>query len=434
MSDILRKGFDECAELVNPLIANRARMAGEPIRIVGTRGGRLVDADGLEYEDFHGTQLFGHRPPAVGEAIRTWLEDSHPTWYPSRVSPWAGRFAKRLCERTGYSNVYFGMSGADAVEAALKLARVATRRPRILGLRGGYHGCSMGAVALMEKGPFHDPFGPHVPLVDQLPFADVDALARAFAGGDVGGVIVEPVQGEAGVRVLPDEYVAALCELTERHGALLVADEVQTGLGRTGKGFLRTELWPRRPDAVLLAKALGGGLVPVSAMLTRREIFERAYGRDFEDGESHNTTFSYNSLGMVAGLAALDVLTDDLVARVARVGATFRAELERALRGNPLVEEIRGEGLMLGVKLKDPQVPWLSFEHFGFGELAAEGRSVISPVLCHRLYRHGFFCFTCGHDWSVFRLQPRYEIAEETLSRFADLLRAELDALAEVAL
>ncbi len=434
MSDVLRRGFDECAELVNPLIANRARMAGEPIRIVGTKNGRLVDADGVEYEDFHGTQLFGHRPPSVGKAIQEWLNESHPTWYPSRVSPWAGRLAKKLCDRTGYSNVYFGMSGADAVEAALKLARVATKKPRVLGLRGGYHGCSMGATALMESGPFHDPFGPHVPLVDRLPFADVDALAKAFAGGDVAGVIVEPIQGEAGVRVLPDAYVDALCDLTAKHGALLVADEVQTGLGRTGKGFLRTDAWPRKPDAALLAKALGGGLAPVSAMLTTRDLFERAYGKDFEDGESHNTTFSYNSIGMVAGIAALDLVTDELLARVKRVGAKFRADLEKGLAGNPLVEEIRGEGLLLGVKLKDPQVPWLSFEHFGFQDLAAEGRSVISPVLCHRLYRHGFFCFTCGHDWSVFRLQPRYEIAEETLTRFVGLLRGELDKLAEVAL
>src|SRR5206468_1398844 len=130
----------------------------------------------------------------------------------------------------------------------------------------------------------------------------------------------EPIQGEGGVRVLPEPFVEALCELTAKHGALLVADEIQTGLGRTGR-FLRSSAWPRRPDAVLFGKGLGGGLVPVSAMLTTREIFAKAYGRDFEGGESHNVTFSYNALGMVAGLAMLDVVTDELVASVATRGA-----------------------------------------------------------------------------------------------------------------
>jgi acetylornithine/succinyldiaminopimelate/putrescine aminotransferase len=301
-SEILRKGFGEFAEHVNPFVAQRAELAGEPIRVVRADGGKLFDADGTAVEDFHGTQMLGHRHPAITAAVTAFLATDAPSWYPSRVSPHAGRLAKRLSDRTGYSTSFFSCTGSDVVEASLKLGRALTKRPGIVGLEGAYHGCAIGATALMHDGPFHDPFGPHLPGVRKIPFADVDALARELDRGDVGTVIVEPIQGEGGVRVLPDRFVDALCELTARHDVLLVADEIQTGLGRTGR-FLRSSAWPRPADAVLLGKALGGGLVPVSAMLTCKETFARAYGRDFEAGESHNVTFSYNAVAMVAALA-----------------------------------------------------------------------------------------------------------------------------------
>jgi acetylornithine/succinyldiaminopimelate/putrescine aminotransferase len=334
-----------------------------------------------------------------------------------------------LHERTGYSSTFFSCTGSDVVEAAIKLGRALTKRPGILALDGAYHGCAVGATALMHAGPFHDPFGPHLPGVRKIPFGDVDALARELASGDVGTVIVEPIQGEGGVRVLPDPFVDALCTLTARHGALLVADEIQTGLGRTGR-FLRSSAWPRRADVVLLGKALGGGLVPASAMLTTKEIFGRAYGRDFEGGESHNVTFSYNALAMVAGIATLELLTDDLIARVASAG--LKARLEGRLADHPLVEEVRGEGFMVGVKLRAIEHPWLTFEHFGFDAIAREGRSTAAPLVCHRLHRHGLFCFTCGHDWSVLRLQPRYTIDDATLDRLASATRDELDYLGDL--
>jgi len=426
--EILRKGFGEFADHVNPFVAQRAELAGEAIRVVRAADGHLWDADGRAIEDFHGTQMFGHRHPAITRAVSDWLATDIPSWYPSRVSPHAGRLAKMLHERTGYSCSFFACAGTDAVEAAIKLGRALTKKPGIVALEGAYHGCSVGSTALMARGPFHDPFGPHLPGVARIPLGDAEALARALSAGDVGSVIVEPIQGEGGVRVLPDAFVAALCELTKKHGALLVADEIQTGLGRTGR-FLRTESWPRRPDVVLLGKALGGGLAPISVLLTDRDTFARAYGRDFEGGESHNVTFSYNALSCVAAIAALELLDDAMIARVRDVGTAFKKKLESVLAGQSLVEEVRGEGLMLGVKLKAIEHPWLTFEHFGFETIAAEGRSTAAPLLCHRLHQHGLFCFTCGHDWSVFRLQPRYTIPEATLDRLATQIRTELDYL-----
>ncbi|MDB4996509.1 MAG: hypothetical protein JWM74_3941, partial [Myxococcaceae bacterium] len=180
----------------------------------------------------------------------------------------------------------------------------------------------------------------------------------------------------------------------------------------------------RRPDVVLLGKALGGGLMPISAMVTRRDLFERAYGSSFEAAESHNSTFSYNAVSAVAAMAALDLLTDDLIAQISRRGAAFRKNLSEALAGDPIFVEARGDGYMMGIALKQPDHPWISFEQLGFEQLA--DHATIGPLLCHRLYKRGFFAFVCGHDWSVLRLQPRFTIEESRLSELVTACREEL--------
>jgi acetylornithine/succinyldiaminopimelate/putrescine aminotransferase len=194
--------------------------------------------------------------------------------------------------------------------------------------------------------------------------------------------------------------------------------------------FIATLDWPRRPDAICLAKHLGGGLTPISTMLTTQAVFQKAYGRDFEEGESHNTTFGNNGLGAVAALAALDVLSEPFLASIREKGTRFRAMLTEALTGNPLFVEVRGEGMISGVQLRDPGHPWLSWEHFGFPGIE---RPVLAAILCQRLFKHGFYCFVCGHEWGVLRLQPRFEIPEETLARFVRACADELRLLAEVA-
>ncbi len=429
LDDILHRGFDEFRALVNPPVALRAELTGEPARVVRVHEGRLVLADGQEIEDLHGTQAFGHRHPAIASAVRAFLDSDACNWFPARVSPFAGRLARCLHERTGYDSAYFAHSGTEGVEAALKLARAVTRRPRILGLDRAYHGCTFGSVSLMEAGVFRDPFAPLLPGVETLPFGDVDALARALSPGDVAAVVVEPIQLEGGVRPLPPAYVDALCELSARHGALLVADEVQTGMGRTGH-LVASETWPRRPDAIVLGKALAGGLLPCSAMLTRRALWDRAYGADFESAEAHNNTFSGHALASVAAIAALELLDDALLARARRAGDAFRGELAGALAGLPLFREVRGAGLIAGVELVPSDHPWLSFEHFGLPE--HRGRPTVGLLLCHRLYKRGFFTFVCGHDWSTVRLQPRLTIEDARLAELVRAVREEVAYLCEL--
>jgi acetylornithine/succinyldiaminopimelate/putrescine aminotransferase len=431
VAQILRQGFEDYRRFVNPGVAERAELSREPMRIVRALEGQLVTDAGEPIEDFHGTQAFGHRNPAIADAVRAFLDSDSPSWFPSRVNPYAGSLARRLCERAGapYGNVYFASSGSEAVEAAIKLARAVTKRPRVLSLSGAYHGCTMGSCALMAEGVYRDLFGPHVPGLSNVPFGNVDALRTALTD-DVAAIVVEPIQVEGGVRALPEEYIAALCAITEQRGILLVADEVQTGLGRTGR-FLASERWPRRPDAVLLGKHLGGGLMPISAMITHADLFARAYGGDLETSEAHNCTFSGNAVACVAAHAALDVLTPALIERVATTGAWFRSAIAEALSGLPLFDEVRGDGLTVGIALRPSDHPWLSFEHFGMEALGHH--PTVGLLLCHRLYARGYFGFVCGHDWRVLRVQPRFNVPKEQLETFIIALREELTKLCEVA-
>ena len=423
---MLREGYESYRRYVNPLVTLRAELLGEPTRITAVRDGRLVEPRG-DVEDFHGTQTFGHRHPAITQALTEFLASDSPNWFPCRVNPYAGLLAQRLCERSGhYSNVFFANSGSGAVEAAIKLARAATKKPRVISLDGAYHGCTMGSCALMKPGMFKDPFGPHVPGAGPIPFNDIDALAAALREGDVAAVVVEPIQLEGGVRTLSSAFLEVACALTAKHGALLVADEIQTGLGRTGR-FLASETWPRRPDALILGKHLGGGLVPISAMLTSDELFDRAYGEHYASAEAHNTTFGGSALVCVAALAALDLLTDDLIAHVGVIGDKLRQSLATTLARHDLFVRVKGAGLLVGIELKHSDHPWLSFEHFGIDALVDQ--PTIGVLLCHRLYKRGFYCFACGHDWRILRVLPRFTIEEATLDKFVAAVDEELEYL-----
>jgi len=435
---MLRDGYDAYRRYVNPLIALRAELLGEPTRVTGTRDGRLVwDRGPTEtVEDFHGTQTFGHRHPHVTTAITEFLATDSPNWFPCRINPYAGLLAEQLCERANatpgtappapYGNVFFANSGSGAVEAAIKLARAATGKTRVLSLQGAYHGTTMGSCALMTPGMFKDPFGPHVPGAGPIAFDDLDALVAAFRDGDVAALVVEPIQLEGGVRRLSSAFLEVACDLTAKHAALLVADEIQTGLGRTGR-FVASAVWPRRPDVVILGKHLGGGLVPISAMVTTDELFHRAYGRHYASAEAHNSTFSGNAVVAVAALAALELVTPELMARVVELGDRLRDNLRRALSRHALFEDVRGAGLIVGVALHPSDHPWLSFEHFGIDDLADQPTTGV--LMCHRLYKRGYYCFACGHDWRIMRILPRFNVPEATLDRFVTAFDEELEFL-----
>ncbi|MDP2874812.1 MAG: aspartate aminotransferase family protein [Holophaga sp.] len=424
----LLQGYEDFRAFVNPLVAARAELSEEPYRMVGVRDGHLIDADGREYLDFiagWGTQAFGHRPPRIEAAIRTFLDGDAPSFFTSNLSPFAGTLARVLSERTGYDAAFFTNGGTEAVEAALKLARAATGRTGIACLAGAYHGCTFGSVAMMHPGVFRNGFGPHLPGVEALPFGEIEPLLKALADPNLAAIVMEPIQVESGVRPLPPEFLECLCRETAVRGVLLVADEIQTGLGRTGS-LLASEDWPRRPDIVTLGKSFGGGLIPHSAMLTRRPIFDHAYGT-LDKAEAHASTFSGNALACVASLAALECLDDNLLEEICIKGEAFREALEHWVAPSPLVKAIRGEGLLWGIELTQPDHPYFQFDYLGLPELS--GYPAVGMLAVHRLYRAGFLTHVCGHAWQVIRVQPPFTTTQQELIAFARALREALDYL-----
>jgi acetylornithine aminotransferase len=266
--------------------------------------------------------------------------------------------------------VFFANSGAEANEGAFKMARRTGRR-RVLALEGAFHGRTMGALALTHNPRYREPFEPLPGGVEHLPFGDLAALEAAFGGGptssgptssgggaDVAAVILEPVQGEGGVRPLPPGYLVRARELTRRHGALLVLDEVQTGIGRTGAWFAHTRHGVV-PDVVTVAKGLGGG-IPVGAVVALGEHAAGLLGAG-----QHGTTFGGNPVAAAAALATLHVIErDDLLGNARRVGARLRDGVLGL--GHPLVSGVQGEGLLLGVRLVRPvaaEVAAAALEH-----------------------------------------------------------------------
>jgi putrescine aminotransferase len=402
MSDGTRNGaalFDETFEnykrFVNPPLARVMKLSGCPVE-TAAHGTTIVDHAGKEYLDFaggYGVFTLGHRHPRVVAAVRAQL-DVMALSGRTMFNPLLGRLARRLAEfAPGDLEIsFFTNSGAEAVESAIKLVRAATGRTKIVATHGAYHGKTLGALSVSGRESFRAPFQPLVGPVEHVPFDDLEALERALPGA--AAFIVEPVQGEGGVNVPAAGYLAGARRLCDRFGALLVADEVQTGLGRCGALFA-CDLFGVVPDVMTLAKGLSGGVMPIGASIARPVVWNAAYGKA---PLLHTSTFGGNELACAAALAALDVLVDeDLCARARDRGAQLLAALgEIALRYPDAIAAVRGAGLLAGVELR----------HEGYG-------GTIIPELLKR----GVTAAWTLNDQRVIRLEPPLIVSEAEIDR-----------------
>jgi putrescine aminotransferase len=418
-------GFAAYGRHVNPVLAAFLRVTGRDLRLMRGKGTTLEDEEGRRYDDWvagFGSLNLGHNPDGLVRALRQHLERDAPNLYVENLNPAAGRLAARLVEAAGeaFESCVFVNSGAEAVEAAIRVALLATGRRRIAYAAGGYHGATLGALACMARGPYRE--GLDAVLADfvEVPFGDGAALRDVLASGEVAGFLTEPIQVEAGVRIAPDAYLREARALCHAQGALFLLDEVQTGMGRTGRLFAFQHA-DCPPDVLILAKSLGGGMVPIGAAVLGPGLRERAYG-DYLRCEIHQSTMGGNALACEAARHALETVADPgFLASVERTADGLFASLAAAVHGSPVVREIRWRGLLGGLHLEDVRHPWLRFENLGLPELA--GRPSSGALLVERLARRGILAQVCGHDWSVLRIEPPLVVDGETCARFVDAVR-----------
>ncbi len=344
---------------LNPGLANLMRFGGYAALETRAEGALIYDGQGREYIDClggYGVFALGHRHPRVIEAVREQLDRlplSTRTFFSEPVARLAQRLAELSPGRLQY--VFFCHSGAEAVEGALKAGRIASGKPGVISATGAFHGKTFGALSASGREVFRKPFEPLLPGFIHIPFGDADALEQAITP-EVGTVILEPIQGEGGVIVPPEDYLPRVREICNRHKLLLILDEVQTGLGRTGKLFA-SEWWGVEPDILCLAKALGGGVEPLGAFLATPEVWEKFFG---ENPTLHTTTIT-SLLAIRAGLATLEVLTEEQIPERAKtLGGKFQDFLRKVQAEHPqMIREVRGRGLLIGVEMAHPDIALL---------------------------------------------------------------------------
>jgi putrescine aminotransferase len=348
--------YDETVEnyrrFINPPLARVMKLSGSPLE-TRAHGCTIVDHEGKTYLDFaggYGVFTLGHCHPRVVAAVREQL-DLMALSGKTMFNALQGRLARRLAELTpGDLEIsFFSNSGAEAVEGALKLARAATGRARIVATRNAFHGKTLGALSASGRDAFRVPFDPLLADVAHVEYGDSAALDAALE--DAACFVVEPVQGEGGVIVPPDGYLRAARAACDAHGALLVADEVQTGLGRCGTLF-GCDHEGVVPDVMTLAKGLSGGVVPIGAYVARADVWRAAYGKA---PLVHTSTFGGSEIACAAALAALDVLCNENLVQNARDrGAQLSAGAQAIARDFPaVIAAVRGRGLLIGVEVRD---------------------------------------------------------------------------------
>jgi ornithine--oxo-acid transaminase len=425
VSDALARG-EEALELaarhLDPSLVDVLAILGFDKQYTHASGCHLYDADGRAYLDFHSGEGFaslGHNHPDVRAVLEATLAAGLVDGVQLHYSALAGMLAESLCARlpAGLDAVFFASTGAEAVDSAMKFARAATRRPRLISCDSSFHGVTLGPLSLVGDDFFKEGFGPLLPGCARVPFGDLERLEAELEAGDVAAFIVEPIQGRM-VTLPPPGYLEAAQELCRRYGTLFVLDEIQTGLGRTGRWFA-LEHWGLEPDFVLVGKALSGGYMPVAAMATRREIYQRAVGT-LERSYVHQSTYGRNRLSMAAGLATLRVIErDDLVGRAERVGALLQEGLRELQRRHPLIGEIRGSGMMIGIELAAP-AGRVARMHWRLIHMASEGlfpQLVVIPL--HR--DHGIITMASGMN-DVVKLLPPLTLSEADVQSFLGAL------------
>ncbi|MDG3014288.1 aspartate aminotransferase family protein [Speluncibacter jeojiensis] len=410
-------GYALHAQYMNPQLPRMLHAIGFDKTYVRGQGAYLYDAQGTAYLDMlagFGVYALGRHHPVVRRALHDVLDAELSDLTQFDCAPLPGLLAQALAAKTPHlDRVYFGNSGTEAVEAALKFARHATGRPRIVYCDHAYHGLTVGSLSINGAEEFRGGFGPLLPDT-AIAYGDIAALEVELRRGDVAAFVVEPIQGK-GVAVPPAGFLRAAGELAHRHGALLIADEVQTGIGRTGDFFAYLDDGAA-PDIVTVAKALSGGYVPVGAMISSTAIFEKVYS-SMDRVLVHDSTFGSNAQAMAAGLATLHVMENEAVVDNARkVGDQLRSRLAELVDRYEMLADVRGRGLMIGIEFGRPS-SWKLRSSWTALQSARHG--LFAQTIVHALFhRHRVLTQVSGDNMEVIKLIPPLTIGEAEVDRF----------------
>ena len=412
-------GYELYGRYLNPQQPRMLHAIGFDKVYVRAEGAYLYDAEGHQYADFlagFGVFAAGRNHPVIRQALHDALDAHLADWTQFDCGPLPGLLAERLLAKApGLDRVFFCNSGTEAVESALKFARYATGRGRIIYCDHAFHGLTTGSLSVNGAEEFRRGFAPL--LADTaIPLGDLDALAAELRKGDVAAFIIEPVQGH-GVHMPPDGFLTAAAALLHEHGALLICDEVQSGFGRTGK-FFAYQHEQVVPDIVTVAKALSGGFVPVGAMLAKGPIFEKVYS-SMDRVMVHSTTFKGGVLAMAAGLASLAVLDDEgLVDNAARTGEALKTSLASMMQKYDVLADVRGRGLMIGLEFDKPssmraRTSWNMLQKARVGLFA-------QMVVVALFQRHRILTQVSGDHMEVIKLIPPLMIGEGEVKLFTE--------------
>ena len=377
-------------------------------------GQYLYDQDGTEYLDLlsgFGVFAIGRNHPTVIEALKETLTLEMPNLVQLDVSILSGLLGREILKTTpdNLDKIFFCNSGTEAVEAAIKFARYTTKRDKIVYCEHGYHGLTMGSLSLNGENIFREGFGSLLPNCSAVPFNDIEALERALSGKDVAAFIVEPVQGK-GVNVPDDNYLPEVERLCKKYGTLFVADEVQTGLGRTGK-FWACEHWGVQPDMICMAKALSGGFVPVGAVAMTHKIMDTVYNR-MDRAVVHGSTFAKNNMAMAAGLATLHVMEQEkLVENSMIVGTDIINSLNALAPKYEFLKEARGKGMMIAIEFHAPKSLTL---RAGWTMIEAANKGLFCQMITIPLFKEQHILTqVAGHGMNVVKLLPPLNLTQK---------------------
>ncbi|MEU1786488.1 aspartate aminotransferase family protein [Streptomyces sparsogenes] len=419
--------YDLHARYLNHQLPRMLRTIGFDKVYERAEGAYFWDAEGRDYLDMlagFGVMGLGRHHPVVRKALHDVLDAELADLTRFDCQPLPGLLAEKLLSHAPHlDRVFFGNSGTEAVETALKFARYATGKPRVLYCAHAFHGLTTGSLSVNGEDGFRKGFAPLLPDT-AIPMGDLAALERELRRGDVAGFVVEPIQGK-GVHETPPGFLRAAQDLLRGHKALLIADEVQTGLGRTGDFFAYQHETGVEPDLVCVAKALSGGYVPVGATLGKDWIFKRVYS-SMDRVLVHSASFGANAQAMAAGLAVLAVMEDEKVVENARqTGDLLRTRLAALVDRYELLHEVRGRGLMIGIEFGKPvslglRSRWTMLQAARKGLFA---QMVVVPLL----QRHRILTQVSGDHLEVIKLIPPLIIGEREVDRFVEAFTAVME-------